>query len=328
MGVGDRGGGDRGVGDRPPSFSSANSDIFLSTKVQLESKGWAGHGLGVARASASQEPRNRDGKVSSARREFAVGLGDNGQVGMRQVEPVTLSISPGTESMFPWRSSENRGTGGWTDTPPANNLPAAASFPGELARHPSRTQVETSEPVLARSWWTNEDAENSDSSDDIDLNDMQFPLECGAGGSIANVDNGGRIGGGQVVPNAFSEHQNAKTSPALGAAWAHALTASPPDQHHEAAAATAPGDRIGGTDLFFRDASNRTPPVPQGAGSTSPPGELGGEIGGISSAEGRTFERRLMPLPPSRGVRAGEQQGVASSKQRRRVTAVSVGSLP
>jgi len=320
------------VEDRSPSFSSANSDIFLSNKVQLESKGWAGHRLGVSRASASQEPRHRDGKISSARREFAVGLEENGQVGMRQVEPVTLSISPGTESMFPLRSSENRGTGGWSETPPANNLPAAASFSGGLARPPSRTQVETSESVLAQSWWTNEDAQNSDSSDDIDLNDMQFPLERGAGGSIAKVDNGGRIGRGQLAPDAFSENQNAKTSPALGAAWAHALAASPPDQHHEAAAATALGDRIGGTDLFFRDASNRTPPVPQGAGSTSPPGDVstdvGGEIGGVSSADDRTFERRLMPLPPSRGARAGEQQGVASSKQRRRVTAVSMGSLP
>ena len=296
------GGGEMGGEEeaRPPSFPSANSDIFLSTQVQLESKGWDGHGLGVSRASASQEPRNRDGKAPSARREFAVGLGENEQAVMRKVEPVTLSISPGTESTFPWRSSKDRGTGGWTDTPPANNLPAAASLPGGLARHSSRMQGETGEPVLAQSWWTNEDAENSDSSDDIDLNNMQFPLERGAVGSIANVDYGGRIGGGQVAPNSFSEHLNAKTSPALGAAWAHALAASPPDQHHEAAAATAPGDRIGGTNLFFRDASNRTSPVPEGADSTSPrrgrkigeTGEAGGEIGGVSSADGRTFERR------------------------------------
>jgi hypothetical protein len=323
------GGGEMGdrEGNRPPSFPSANSDIFLSTQVQLESKGWDGHGQGVSRASASQEPRNRDGKAPSARREFALGLGGKGQVGMRQVEPGTLSISPSTKSMFPWRSSDSRGTGGWTET---HNLHAAASLPGGLAptRQSSRTQVETNEPVLAQSWWTNEDAENSDSSDGIDLNDMQFPLECGAGGSIANNDNGRRIGGGQVAPNAFTEHQNAKTPPAFGTARAHALAASPPDQHHEAAAATAPGDRIGGRDLFLRDASNRAPPVPQGAGSTSPR-EVEGGTGGVSSADGRTFERRLVPLPPSKESRAGEHEEVATSKQRRRVTAVSVsGSLP
>jgi len=194
------------------------------------------------------------------------------------------------------------------------------------------------EPLRTQSHETNDEEDNSDGSDDVDLNDLQTPVfvggEDGAGGGRARRDSG-TSGSGHAESRVFGEHQNAKAPapPAASAAWAHALAGSPPGRHDEAAA-TAPGGSAwdAGSGSLLRG---------QGAGGGEGKGDS--VSSGRSVSENRTVERRLVPLPPSQGVReretvresarVGEEaQAVGSSqqsqqRQRRRVTAVSVGAL-
>lgn len=386
--------------DRLPHILSANSEILLSTEGPRERRAWDGSEQEMSRANAPQEPRDPDRNAATRRREFSVGLGEKGQVGMRRVEPVTLSISPGAKPISPWRSPSTKAAGGWTETPPASSLPAAASISRDQARdssgaqtgvqrrrgglhfddasvvqdesgnledrtsdlrtsaagtcssrtaavgggmHQSRVENASAhptagEPLRTQSHETNDEEDNSDGSDDVDLNDLQTPVfvggEDGAGGGRARRDSG-TSGSGHAESHVFGEHQNAKAPapPAASAAWAHALAGSPPGRHDEAAA-TAPGGSAwdAGSGSLLRG---------QGAGGGEGKGDS--VSGGRSVSENRTVERRLVPLPPSQGVReretvresarVGEEaQAVGSSqqsqqRQRRRVTAVSVGAL-